>query len=122
MGSTLSHDSSLALFPLTLVTGFHGSQERLAPRNPFPTQLIHRRVHEKRKHKHSVPAFIHLCPAEEREGMLALTALLLCGLAIPTAAQTFKVAPEQGFTISPEVSTSIVLIAFAGARCGRSRF
>ncbi|MGB2604564.1 MAG: G1 family glutamic endopeptidase [Candidatus Sulfotelmatobacter sp.] len=53
-------------------------------------------------------------------GPLALTALLLCGLAIPTAAQTAsitKVADEKGFTIAPNVQTAIVLKSTPDAAC-----
>jgi peptidase A4-like protein len=53
-------------------------------------------------------------------GPLALTALLLCGLAIPTAAQTVsitKVADEKGFTIAPNVQTAIVLKSTPDAAC-----
>ena len=53
-------------------------------------------------------------------GPLALTALLLCGLAIPTAAQTAsisRVADEKGFTIAPNVHTAIVLKSTPDAAC-----
>jgi len=51
--------------------------------------------------------------------LLALTALLLCGLAIPTTAETTinKVAREQGFTIPANVTTPIVLKTSPGAVC-----
>lgn len=51
--------------------------------------------------------------------LLASTAMLLCGLAVPTTAQTAidKLAPEQGFTIPVRVSTPIVLKASPGAIC-----
>jgi hypothetical protein len=48
---------------------------------------------------------------------LSLAAMLLCGLAVPSAAQTLKVAPEKGFTVTPGVSTPIVLKTFPGAVC-----
>jgi hypothetical protein len=53
-------------------------------------------------------------------GSLALTALLLCGLATPTAAQTAsisRVADEKGFTIAPNVHTAIVLKSTPDAAC-----
>jgi len=52
-------------------------------------------------------------------GLLALTALLLCGLALPASAETTinQVAHEQGFTIAPGVSTPIVLKTTADAAC-----
>jgi hypothetical protein len=53
-------------------------------------------------------------------GPLALTALLLCGLAIPCAAQTTsitRVADEKGFTIAPNVHTAIVLKSTPDAAC-----
>src|SRR5271156_1879417 len=53
-------------------------------------------------------------------GLLALAALLLSGLAVPTAAQSAaitRIAPEQGFTIAPGVSTPIVLKTSRDAAC-----
>ena len=51
---------------------------------------------------------------------LALTALLLCGLAISTSAQdagSYKIATEKGFTIVPNVQTPIVLKTMPDAAC-----
>jgi len=53
-------------------------------------------------------------------GIMTMTTLLLCGLAIPTAAQSAaitRIAPEQGFTIPAKVSTSIVLKTSVDAAC-----
>jgi hypothetical protein len=51
---------------------------------------------------------------------LALTALLLCGLAISTSAQeagNYKIAAEKGFTVAPKVQTPIVLKTMPDAAC-----
>jgi hypothetical protein len=51
---------------------------------------------------------------------LALTALLLCGLAISTSAQeagSYKIAAEKGFTVVPNVQTPIVLKTMPDAAC-----
>src|ERR1700723_2827456 len=51
---------------------------------------------------------------------LALTALLLCGLAISTSAQkagSYKIAAEKGFTVVPKVQTPIVLKTMPDAAC-----
>ena len=51
---------------------------------------------------------------------LALTALLLCGLAISTSAQEpggYKSAAEKGFTVVPKVQTPIVLKTMPDAAC-----
>jgi hypothetical protein len=52
-------------------------------------------------------------------GLLALAALLLSGLAVPTAASAAitRIAPEQGFTIAAGVSTPIVLKTSPDAAC-----
>ena len=51
---------------------------------------------------------------------LALTGLLLCGLAISTSAQetgSYKIAAEKGFTVVPAVQTPIVLQTMPDAAC-----
>ncbi len=53
-------------------------------------------------------------------GLLVLAALLLSGLAVPTAAQSAaitRIAPKQGFTIPAGVSTPIVLKTSPDAAC-----
>jgi hypothetical protein len=57
---------------------------------------------------------------QKSSGLLALAAMVLCGLAVPTAAQNtsnVKTAREKGFTVTPGVSTPIVLKTFPGAVC-----
>jgi hypothetical protein len=52
--------------------------------------------------------------------LLALTALLLCGLSVSTSAQeapSYKVAAEKGFTVAPNVQTPIVLKTMPDAAC-----
>lgn len=50
--------------------------------------------------------------------LLPLSALLSCGLAVPTLAQTIsKTAAERGFTVAPNVSTPIVLKSAPDAPC-----
>lgn len=51
--------------------------------------------------------------------LLAVSALSLCGLAIPGSAQQtgYKVAAEKGFTLAPNVQTPIVLKTMADAEC-----
>jgi hypothetical protein len=67
-------------------------------------------------HQHSSIA----ASPKKASGLLALTALLLCGLAASTVAQTAPISrtvPEKGFTIAPSVTTPIVLKTKPDAGC-----
>ncbi len=64
--------------------------------------------------------FSESCSPKNPTGLLTLTALLLCGLAVPTTAQTApitRIAAEKGFTIAPNVQTPIVLKSKPDAAC-----
>lgn len=60
------------------------------------------------------------CGLAKASRQLAMTALLLCGLALSTSAQEagpYRVAAEKGLTIVPNVQTPIVLKTMPDAAC-----
>jgi hypothetical protein len=54
---------------------------------------------------------------KNQSGLLTVTAIFLCGLAVPASAQNAVIAPEQGFTIAPNAQTPVVLQTQPDAAC-----